>query len=1217
MPQVLGSPTPLRQPLRSFDPTSFGIVGSHITRTSIPKALGSSISLLLNAPIPEHVGLNSSTAGSVVGLHVAAATAAADATAGSINSSSNSSSRSSSSPGDFASQRGIPVGAAALELDPRLYPRIWEGIQMPVNSALLAVRLAAAAAAAAVEAAVAEGAAILAARSLFRFEPPLHHSSLVTCGRLALYAGFSVSVSSSHFEGSSTKGAGAPNRGPEGLGWRGLPPGGALGTAQAPQQQQPQQQQQHCTFWSIGTPTGVTPAAGAAATTAAGGTFPGGPPFGYVVGPPCQTSPQQEGASGAGCRGNLAQTLGAPPLPWQPSVQLGPPPLPEPIGGCPPGVPSSSDSRGPPLNPVGVWLPTDSSGRAPCGGPPAPPVCAGPPQAPAPCGAPPLYGMSPPSRSLQLPQIPPPLPFSSVVMGAPAGPLGAPPLPVASRPSVPHVGPSSVVQQHQQQLLQQQQPLVQQQELAAAAAITATMTATGWPCWVRPETAKAVSVALRLHMAAVVTEVYRQPQCRLGECCSPQMHQAKLRCSSRSNSSSSSSRSSTGNSPTSSSSTAPSNGSPHEDEWACSSTTASYRRDWSEALVKVETDVQQQEVAAAAAEEALHIAAIKEGPLELLGSYVSVLQQFLSLEPRRLRELDSDCLLSVRAQLGPLLQQQKHQEQQQQRELQQPLTAAVPPSLSVTATTAGYGASCCSMLPQLSSAAAAAAGGGARGGAAAATAAAAMAARGSFPRGKPHISGLQEWRPASAHLTTPCSGSSGAPFEYVGSPAAAAACAATAAAPAAGEGASCERDAGEAEGGVTSLRPLGEATPAPAAGATATAAAAAAAPMSGSMLLGVAELGSSPAPCYSQGHPPLPALREGPLAVPWGEETTRMGFQSPPMGGLVPVGTCCPPSGAATAAAAPHPAWWPVSSSVTTAAPNPVEAAAAATPTAPGASGKKKAALADLGFAVPAEALGGGRSPRGNVQVSYSQAYQAWVVVCFAGAAESRAFSIRDLGPEKAKRVALLYAAQCRRHLNSKRAAAAKLSAAAEGAAPAAAGSPLPRFKSQKDAKDLATSTLMLFGSSGPPGGSLNLVGSSGTIPYTSRSDVSVSRVERLSKRAMELPYVHGVRFEAETFSWVAEMRGEARRFLVKKHGFAKSRLCAVQRILSWRASLPEAALALELKVEQQVVQLLQATSRVPSPLSPPAAMTGAPPPPVACQQLTLPVAGAPNPPCL
>lgn len=78
--------------------------------------------------------------------------------------------------------------------------------------------------------------------------------------------------------------------------------------------------------------------------------------------------------------------------------------------------------------------------------------------------------------------------------------------------------------------------------------------------------------------------------------------------------------------------------------------------------------------------------------------------------------------------------------------------------------------------------------------------------------------------------------------------------------------------------------------------------------------------------------------------------------------------------------------------------------------------------------------------------------------------------------------------------------------------------------------------------------------------------DVSASRVARLSRRAMELPYVHGVRFEAETFAWVAQMRGEARRFLVKKHGFIKSRLCAVEKIQAWRATLPPAALEQELK---------------------------------------------------
>lgn len=64
----------------------------------------------------------------------------------------------------------------------------------------------------------------------------------------------------------------------------------------------------------------------------------------------------------------------------------------------------------------------------------------------------------------------------------------------------------------------------------------------------------------------------------------------------------------------------------------------------------------------------------------------------------------------------------------------------------------------------------------------------------------------------------------------------------------------------------------------------------------------------------------------------------------------------------------------------------------------------------------------------------------------------------------------------------------------------------------------------------------------------------------------MELPYVHGVRFEAANFAWVAQMRGEARRFLVKKHGFVKSRLCAIEKIETWRAALSPEALASELK---------------------------------------------------
>ncbi|OEH75957.1 hypothetical protein cyc_01213 [Cyclospora cayetanensis] len=114
------------------------------------------------------------------------------------------------------------------------------------------------------------------------------------------------------------------------------------------------------------------------------------------------------------------------------------------------------------------------------------------------------------------------------------------------------------------------------------------------------------------------------------------------------------------------------------------------------------------------------------------------------------------------------------------------------------------------------------------------------------------------------------------------------------------------------------------------------------------------------------------------------------------------------------------------------------------------------------------------------------------------------------------------------------------------------------------------------FGSSGPAGGAYNLAKCAGNASYTTRSDVSASRVARLSRRAMELPYVHGVRFEAETFAWVAHMQGEARRFLVKKHGFIKSRLCAVEKIHAWRATLAPALLEAELKVEQEVLEMLR-----------------------------------------
>ncbi|CDJ59704.1 hypothetical protein, conserved [Eimeria maxima] len=113
------------------------------------------------------------------------------------------------------------------------------------------------------------------------------------------------------------------------------------------------------------------------------------------------------------------------------------------------------------------------------------------------------------------------------------------------------------------------------------------------------------------------------------------------------------------------------------------------------------------------------------------------------------------------------------------------------------------------------------------------------------------------------------------------------------------------------------------------------------------------------------------------------------------------------------------------------------------------------------------------------------------------------------------------------------------------------------------------------IGLAGPPGGAFNLAKSNNQEFILPKSDFSASRVARLSRRAMELPYVHGVRFEAANFAWVAQMRGEARRFLVKKHGFVKSRLCAIEKIEMWRAALSPEALASELKAEQDVLAMV------------------------------------------
>ncbi|PFH33132.1 hypothetical protein BESB_083310 [Besnoitia besnoiti] len=111
----------------------------------------------------------------------------------------------------------------------------------------------------------------------------------------------------------------------------------------------------------------------------------------------------------------------------------------------------------------------------------------------------------------------------------------------------------------------------------------------------------------------------------------------------------------------------------------------------------------------------------------------------------------------------------------------------------------------------------------------------------------------------------------------------------------------------------------------------------------------------------------------------------------------------------------------------------------------------------------------------------------------------------------------------------------------------------------------------------GRPGGAYNLVTRVVGRWEGAKNDFSVSRVVRLSNKAMELPYVHGVRFEAETFAWTARIGVQSRRFLVKKHGFQKSRLYAIEKIELWRRKLPPDALARELQAEQEILATLPA----------------------------------------
>ncbi|PHJ17108.1 ap2 domain transcription factor ap2viii-1 [Cystoisospora suis] len=93
--------------------------------------------------------------------------------------------------------------------------------------------------------------------------------------------------------------------------------------------------------------------------------------------------------------------------------------------------------------------------------------------------------------------------------------------------------------------------------------------------------------------------------------------------------------------------------------------------------------------------------------------------------------------------------------------------------------------------------------------------------------------------------------------------------------------------------------------------------------------------------------------------------------------------------------------------------------------------------------------------------------------------------------------------------------------------------------------------------------------------PSSGKTEVTATRVARLSKKAMEFPYVHGVRFEIEHFAWTASLGKEFRRFLVKKHGFGKARFCAVGKIELWRSNLSPAELQRELQAEQEVLSVL------------------------------------------
>ncbi|CDJ54302.1 hypothetical protein, conserved [Eimeria brunetti] len=189
---------------------------------------------------------------------------------------------------------------------------------------------------------------------------------------------------------------------------------------------------------------------------------------------------------------------------------------------------------------------------------------------------------------------------------------------------------------------------------------------------------------------------------------------------------------------------------------------------------------------------------------------------------------------------------------------------------------------------------------------------------------------------------------------------------------------------------------------------------------------------------------------------------------------------------------------------------------------------------------------------------------------------QSRAFSVATLGFEGAKKTAQQYATHCRRQCSSKRASdrGGKGKGGEMREDGTRNGSRGPK-ETRKAGSAVTPIPQVTIGLAGPPGGAFNLAKSNNQDFILPKSDFSASRVARLSRRAMELPYVHGVRFEAANFAWVAQMRGEARRFLVKKHGFVKSRLCAIEKIEMWRAALSPEALASELKAEQDVLAMV------------------------------------------